>query len=97
MQASEEILHELLDAVVHYSEWDIAMKARSLKGAGPVSSLVELVVSGPQFDLCSLIRATVPSRILSNYSLRCGTEILQLKCVDQKASGTYVRTSRAQD
>ena len=89
MSVAHEILDELLDAIVHYSEWDIAMKARSLKRAATSGSLLtEQAVSGPHFDLCSVIRAAVPARVLVNYSLRSGTEVLQLKCVDQKVSGT---------
>lgn len=92
VQVAHEILHELLDAVAHYSEWDITMKARSLKRTTAArSSLMELVVNGPQFDLCSIIRATVPARVLASYSLKSRTEVLQLKCVDQKESGTYVQ------
>lgn len=88
VQVVHEILDELLDAIVHYSEWDIAMKARSLKGTATSESLLtEQVVNGPHFDLCSVIRAAVPDRVLANYSLRSGTEVLQLKCVDQKVSG----------
>eukprot|EP00731_Ephydatia_muelleri_P019146 Em0011g1186a len=64
------------------------MKARSLKRAATSGSLLrEQAVSGPHFDLCSVIRAAVPARVLVNYSLRSGTEVLQLKCVDQKVSG----------
>ena len=93
MSVAQEILDELLDAIVHYSEWDIAMKARSLKRAASGSLLTEQAVSGPHFDLCSVIRAAVPARVLVNYSLRSGTEVLQLKCVDQKVSGTSSQLS----
>lgn len=87
-QVVHDILDELLDAVVHYSEWDIATKARFLKGtAANGCLLMNTAVSGPRFDLFSVIRTAAPARVLTNYCLRSGTEVLQLKCVDQKASG----------
>ena len=62
---------------LHDTSFDVSLPFFSLGRSGPIT------------DLCSLVRERCADRILVNYSPRGygHTELLQLKCVDQKASG----------
>jgi hypothetical protein len=84
-----ELIEEILKETLEISHWDIATKGRRL-AASNGRLLMETAVEskmGP-YDICSVIRDYTPSRILTGYTLRDGhVEVVQLKCVDQKASG----------
>lgn len=83
--AAEVVVQELLDGVFEdvfqRTEWDITAR---IKDATRRSHTVH----GPHFNLCTLVRVLHPSRVLTCFSLRRGrAEILQLRCVEQQASG----------
>lgn len=96
----EELLEECLKDVYSETEWDITKRARLLeiggrreltKGLLPVNSkYYYFLILGEQwwnFEL--IITDHAPSRILTHYTLRPRphVSVLQLKVVEQKASG----------
>ena len=102
MSEGERIAYELIqsvleDEVYNVSKYDIASRGRTLTDhtiskynsstVGIIS--ISLVKDTNNFDFCYIIRENFsPTQILSNYSLLCNrAEVIQLKCVEQMASG----------
>ena len=91
-----ELLEAVLEEATQRSSWDIADKGKRLaEGRGGETEEQKDQEDGegrlcpPPTDLCSLIRERCSDRLLVSYSLRGRgyTELLQLKCLEQQASG----------
>ena len=95
-----ELIQDVLEDEVYYvSKYDIASRGRTLTdhtiskyNSSTVRIISILLVEDTNnFDFCYIIRENFsPTQILSNYSLLCNSlraEVIQLKCVEQMASG----------
>ena len=90
MSTIQELLELLIDNVLSTRECDIAAKGRRLS-QGVATSTEKNNITNP-LDVISLIRRdTDQSDTLTDLSLLQGhTNVLQLKCVEQKVSGKKV-------
>jgi hypothetical protein len=83
LQSSEEVVHELLSELltsVCSEEWaSLSPRVCTLPSSPGITSAV---------DVCEVVRQHTPFHVLCGYCDReRGWEVLQLQCVDQKASG----------
>lgn len=86
LQSSDEVVHELLSELltsVCSGKWaSFSPRACALPSAPSMTSAV---------DVCEVVRQHTPCHVLCGYCEReGGWEVLQLQCVDQKASGNII-------
>ncbi len=95
-----QVLESLLDEVLSIEECDIATKGRRLSKDLPADSSQNNITKHRHnsVDALSLIKKSQPSdndtsnsAVLMELTLRdAHTHLVQLRCVEQRASGTYI-------
>lgn len=85
------VVHELLDVLLEEavlsSKWDVTVIGKDQNKRKRVAA--PSILAEPPTAVCQLVREHCQDEILVNYSMRgCKqTELLQLKCLEQRASG----------
>ena len=92
-QLVNQLLEEITDNVFSTLECDITAKGRKMSEGNWRENFSDgFAVSRKPVDAVSLITVGVADRVLVSFTLLgAHTEILQLRCVEQKASGSLVR------